>query len=220
MFTRFAALVAMLLAFAIQDRVRAEDWLGEAGKSEFVKNLPGRDYESARNAGMPLCVYFFDPNQRNNPRGRYLEQVLSNAELRSKLKQFLYLKIRSDGSDVRGWPQNLLEPAMKSAALVFISSDFKQVIPFDKSMQTESITQEAVARALLSTLQYEKKIAAQAGDRARLNGAASVPQKDDKDAQVQKAADASRVPGLSDKDKKVQTTTSTAVRRPPTPADE
>src|SRR5437870_5711223 len=134
MFSKFAAL-AMILMFLSHGLAAGEDWPGEAGKSEFVKSLPSRDYENARTAGMPLCIYFFDPNQRNNPRGRYLETVLANADLRSRLKETLYLKIRSDASDVRGWPANFLESANKSAALVFISSDFKQIISFDKSMQ-------------------------------------------------------------------------------------
>ena len=76
---------------------------------------------------MPLCIYFFDPNMRPNNRARSVETVLGNLDLREKLKNFLFLKIRTDGSDVRGWPMDLREPANKSASVVFISSDGKQI---------------------------------------------------------------------------------------------
>jgi hypothetical protein len=214
---KFAAIATILSVIVSHGSPCAEDWPGEAGKSEFVKGLPSRDFENARNSGMPLCIYFFDSNQRNNARARYLEQILSNAELRSRLKEVLYLKIRSDGSDVRGWPANLLDLANKSAAIVFISSDFKQIIPFDKSMQNEAITVETVTGALAGTLQYEKKTAALNADRAKLNGgAASSARKEDREPQSPKAIESTKVPGLGDK--KAATTTTT--RRKPTPADE
>src|SRR5438132_140328 len=81
----------------------------KGGDSEAVKSWASRDYENAKTAGLPLCIYLFDPSNNNNSRAKLLEgpDLLSNADVKSKLKSFLTLKIKTDGSDVKGWPQEI-----------------------------------------------------------------------------------------------------------------
>jgi len=200
-------LIAVLAAIFVSSAFASEDWPGEAGKSDSVKSLPGRDFENARTAGMPLIVYFFDPNARPNNRSRYVEPLLGNLDFRSKLKDFLMLKIRTDGTDVRGWPAEFRDPAVRSASVVFISSDFKQIISFDKNMQNAQITLDAMSNAAASILVYEKSLALQKGGAKKEEPKAVTP-----------VIEASKVPGLSDKDKKA--TAAPAKRKPTTAADE
>jgi hypothetical protein len=212
--TRFG-LLAVLFATLVTVASASEDWPGDAGKAESVKNLPSRDFENAKTSGMPLCIYFFDPNMRPNNRARHVEMVLGNLDLREKLKAFLFLKIRTDGSDVRGWPMDLREPANKSASVVFISSDGKQIVSFDKMMQVNLISVESVATAAENMIQYEKRLSILTGGKAGLGAAKKEEKKED--PKKPPVIEAAKVPGLSEKDSKP---TTTAKRKPATPADE
>ena len=211
MFIRIPAF-ALLLATLAFSAVGSDDWPGEAGHHEAVKNLPGRDFENARTAGVPLCIYFFDPMVRPNNRARYLEPVLGNLDLRAKMKDFLWLKIRTDGTDVRGWPADFRDPANKSASFVLISSDFKQIVSFDKNMQANQITTESIAGAVDNMLQYEKRLVLLGGGKTAAGSAKK------EDPKVTPVIEAAKVPGLNDKDKKPAATA--AKRKPATAADE
>ncbi len=204
--TRFG-LIAILVSTLATVASAGEDWPVDGGKAESVTNLPARDFENAKTSGMPLCIYFFDSNMRPNNRARHVETVLGNLDLREKLKPFLFLKIRTDGSDVRGWPVDLREPANKSASVVFISSDFKQVVSFDKMMQVNHISVDSLANAAENMIQYEKRLAILTG------GKSGIGAKKEEPKAAPPVIEAKSVPGL---DKKPII----AKRRPATPADE
>ncbi|HYG73624.1 MAG TPA: hypothetical protein VEK08_01225 [Planctomycetota bacterium] len=195
-----SALTALLICGLIGLAAGAgEDWPGEGGKSDSVKNWPARDFETATTSGMPLCVYFFDPQQKSNARAKTLEgyQALANAELKSVLKPFLCLKIRSDATDVKGWPANLREIASRSASLVLISSDYKNIISFDKTnTQNVDIRPDRIILAAQSILHYEEKKAAFKEEQAKLAAMRSKSSKDEGPTLTK------GVPGLRNPDEK------------------
>mgnify|MGYP000417152831 CR=1 FL=1 len=176
----------------------AEAYPGDGGKADSLKGWYARDYETALASDKPLCVYFFDPNQKINTRAKLIEgaQCLANFELKDVLTHFTCLKIRSDGTDVKGWPAAMRESASRSASLYFISSDFKNVLKYDRSAQSIEIRPDAVMASAHSILQYEKKKAEFAEERAKL--AARREGKDkDKEPVMSKG-----VPGLKNSDDK------------------
>src|SRR4051794_23134276 len=93
-----AAVVAAILCACVSSHAAGY----KAGDADPVKSWGSRDYEAAKTAGIPLCVYIFDPANNNNSRAKLFEgpDLLANADVKSKLKGFLTLKIKTDGSDV------------------------------------------------------------------------------------------------------------------------
>ena len=193
--TKAMSLCFVLCSLSLCIAVSAQDWPGEAGKSDSVKSWSGRDFETAKSAGMPLCVYFFDPETKSNPRAKLLEGrgALGNAELRSKLPKFLCLKIRTDGTDYAGWPAPLRKAANGSATLVLMSSDLRSVISYDRSFQNNQLTPELVMAGMAKILDYEEKLPA----KPQVAAPTKKPEAQEKKVTEAKNMDNAKVPGLT-----------------------
>jgi hypothetical protein len=183
----------ILCSFIWSSVAIAGDWPGEAGKSNSIKSWPGRDFEAAKSAGMPLCVYFFDPEIKSNPRAKLIEGkgALGNAELRAMLPKFICLKIKTDGTDYTGWPAPLRNAAKGVATLVLMSSDMRSVISYDRSFQNHQITPELVMAGMAKILDYEEKM------KGKMPVAAKKPEAEDKKAAEAKNIANVKVPGLA-----------------------
>jgi hypothetical protein len=130
-----------------------------ACSAECVKSLPWRNFQDACQAGQPMCVYFYDQNNKRNSMAKLLEggTLLGNADVAAKLKGFLFLKIRADGTDGKGWPSNWTCLAGKQAALVLTTSDGANPIIYHKDMPKEAITSQALLGAIAGILKYEER---------------------------------------------------------------
>jgi hypothetical protein len=220
MSTRVLLLSMLLLSVSISF---AEDWAGDAGKADSVKSLPGRDFESAKAAGLPLFIYFFDPETRPNNRAKWLEGRggIAHVDVRDKMKSFLCLKIKTDGSDFKGWPASLLNPAQKSASLVLMSADLQQMVCFDKSFTNEQISPAVITDAMAKILAYEQQKKAAIADINKFAGTNAKPGEKESKTPAPDVA----VPGLAKPDAKGNTNAAPiapAHRRPAkgVPADE
>lgn len=131
----------------------------KAGAADSVKGWPTRDFENAKTAGLPLCVYFYDPANNNNSRAKYIEgpDLLANADVKSTLKSFLSLKVKTDGSDAKGWPAEILSRAGKGGAVMLASGDMSQIFFFDNTMQMSDIKPAMFIQQATGILNYEKK---------------------------------------------------------------
>jgi len=188
------ALLSMLLAMSPWVMGASGDY--KAGDAEVVKKLPGRDFESVKNSNMPLLVYFYDTEVRRNDYAKFLEtKVLSNAEMKDKLKPFLFLKIKHDGTDYKGWPAEWLARSKNGAALMLSSSDMTQMVFYDKNMPKEAITPQNIMAQMHSVLAYEEKRKGQGGPTAAKGNEEKGP--------MPPVAENKPLPGLNlDKDKK------------------
>ena len=130
-----------------------------AGENESVKSWPARDMDVALKSDLPLFVYFFDKSvtDKNNMVKALEVTILGNADLKVLLKRFLVLKVRHDGTDVRGWPQNWRGNAENSAALLLTTSDHERTLFFDKNSagKGQSITLDTIMVAAEQILAYE-----------------------------------------------------------------
>jgi len=165
----------------------------KGGSGDSVKSWGARDFESARTADMPMIIYIFDPlNNNNSIANHYETKVIANAEVKDKLKGFLTMKIKTDGTDVRGWPADILGRAGKGAAVMIASSDMAQVIFIDRNTPKEVITSMNLIGHIATIASYEerKKLVADKTEK--------------KAAEEKKPEDKKTVPGLAldDKDKK------------------
>jgi hypothetical protein len=192
--TKAMSLSFILCSLSLSAVVVAEDWPGEAGKSDSIKGWPGRDFEAAKSSGIPLCVYFFDPEIKSNPRAKLLEGkgALGNAELRALLPKFTCLKIKTDGTDYAGWPAPLRNAAKGVATLVLMSSDMRSVISYDRSFQNHQLTPEVVMAGMAKILDYEEKMKGKTPAVA-----AKKPDAEDKKAAEAKNMANAKVPGLA-----------------------
>ena len=138
----------------------------KAGNGEEVKKWTAKSMEDAKKSGLPICVYIFDPANKNNPRAKLLEggEGIGGADAKDKLKKFYCLKlsVASATDSAKGWPAEWFSRAKDSAAVFLLSSDFTQIRMFDKEIPKESITAENTELAIGFILQYEEKKKAQA----------------------------------------------------------
>lgn len=155
-FRQLSALCVVLFCLAGQRHASAANM---AGEGDSVKSLPSRDFDAAKKTGSPMCIYFYDQNaQKTNNMVKLIEaSILANAELHDKLKPFLMLKIRTDGTDVKGWPQDWRDTADKGASLLFTTSDLKPLFFYDKSKGKEATTLENIEFTIQQILSYEDK---------------------------------------------------------------
>jgi hypothetical protein len=193
MLSRIAKLALFVALLAAAPLASAGDY--KAGDADIVKKLPGRDFESVKNSNMPLIVYFYDADVRRNDYAKFMEtKILSSAEFKDKLKPFLFIKIKHDGTDYKGWPPDWLVRAKNASALMVASSDMSQVVFYDKNMPKEAITPPNILAQMHSVLTYEEKKKGQGGPAAA--------KADEKGAMPPVAENKITVPGLNvDKDK-------------------
>lgn len=138
----------------------ADNWPGDGGKSDIVKAWPAMEFQAALQTGKPVAAYIFDPDYKNNYRAKHVEgsAAIANIDVRDALKNFQCMRIKSDGTDVRGWPKEMLANAYRSASLVLMSSDGKKVFPFDKRMSNEQINPAVLLSAAQTIIRYEESI--------------------------------------------------------------
>jgi hypothetical protein len=149
--------VCALVVLALVANAHAAGY--KAGAADSVKGWPTRDFENAKTAGLPLCVYFYNPENNNNSRAKYIEgpDLLANADVKSSLKGFLSLKVKTDGSDAKGWPAEILSRAGKGGAVMLASGDMSQIFFFDNTMQMSDIKPAMFVQQAAGILNYEKK---------------------------------------------------------------
>jgi hypothetical protein len=131
-----------------------------AGSGEAVKSWTPRAYDALNGGFQPLIIYIYDHEPKKNTVAMQVEgkDGLSNADLKDKLSKFGKIKIKSDGTDAKGWPEDLRKGADKAATLILRSADGKMQMVFTK---TEHKLPELLAAAV-AIQAYEDKAKAQA----------------------------------------------------------
>ena len=133
----------------------ANDYDGGSGDS--VKSIKPEDAEKSKDGKSPVFLYIYDADADDNVFAKHLESLLSNKEIDQMAREFKKVKIKADGSDSRGWPEEWRQRAKKGAALLLITSDKSQVIVVDKHLGRESVTTETVTSSMRNILRYEAK---------------------------------------------------------------
>lgn len=223
-------MVPILCAALSVASVAADNWPGDGGKSDIVKTWPAKEFQVALTAGKPIAAYIFDPEYKNNYRAKHMEgsAAIANIDVRDALKAFQCMRIKSDGTDVRGWPKEMLTNAYRSASLVLMSSDGKKVFPFDKRMSNEQINPAVILAAAQSIIKYEESMKSFRETADKLAGtkketgketAAAEPTVDNKVPGLPPPKD-DTLPGLKPKDDKKPVTPPTPGKKTPQPTDE
>ena len=153
-----SALFALTLSSA-----RATDTMDKkfmAGSGE-VKSWLKHDYELIKGGFSPLVIYIYDHAAKKNALAFHFEgatEGVANATLKEKLAKFTKVKIKSDGSDSKGWPDALLKGADKGASLILMSSDLTIQIVFDKSKEKADINLQSIMAAVAGIQAHEEKL--------------------------------------------------------------
>jgi hypothetical protein len=127
------------------------------GSSDTVKKWKDDDLDDAKKSELPICVYIYDDNDKNNTRAKQIEgpTALNSAEVRDKLKAFKCVKLKE--SDAKHWPADWATQAKGGAVLVFASSDMKQLQMIDKNFPHENITVANLETMIENILKYEEQ---------------------------------------------------------------
>jgi len=151
---------------------RAED---QQKRQDDPKNWPARDFASATAVPAAICVLIKDPKLKTNQEAEQLtgKDLLGNDEVRAKLRGFTRLKVKSDGSDGKGWPAAWLSQARGGAVLVLFSSNQAKVTIIDKTHSKETLLK--AADAILKYVAQWKETAAAQEKEARAKQEASKP---------------------------------------------
>lgn len=156
-------LLSALLALTLSSAFAAADTMDKkfmAGGGE-VKSWPKRDYEMIKGGFSPLVIYIYDHTAKKNSLAFHFEgatEGVANATLKEKLAKFTKIKIKSDGSDSKGWPEDLIKPADKGASLILMSSDLTIKIIFDKSKEKSEINLQSILAAVAGIQAHEDKL--------------------------------------------------------------
>lgn len=148
---RFVAVA--LLALTTSAAFCASDY--KAGSGESVKGWGARDFEQFQTlTNKPLLVYIADEAPKNNPFAKVLENdVLGGAEIKDKLKNYVTLRLASDGKKGKGWPPDIIKRGSKGAAILLISSDLRNSLWIDKNTPKDQLN----AKHLLQQMQLMDK---------------------------------------------------------------
>lgn len=180
----------VLLSFcACGSETAPKDWkAGGGGKdTPAVKDWKPRNFETVealKTGYQPWCVYIYDADLKHNTAAYHYEGpkegVLSNKETQDKLAGFAKIKIKSDGTDAKGWQEGWRKSADKGATLILMSADMAMVVVFDKSKEATERTPQKVAAAAASIKTYE--------DNKKAAAAKAEKEKEAKEAQIAAAA--------------------------------
>ena len=131
----------------------------KAGSGEAVKSWGAQSYATLQKGGKkPYCVYIYDFKAKNNMVAKDLEEkFLAAAEVKNELKDFVCLKIKSDGTDAKDWPKTILANGYNGAAFMLISSDLKKIFLVNKD-SLPSMTSLDIAENAKKFLSYEAKL--------------------------------------------------------------
>lgn len=153
-------------------------------KLDDWKKWPARDFANATVLPGAVCVYIKDPGPKTNREAGILEgkDFLGSEEVRVKLRGFTRTKIKSDGSDGKGWPAEWLNAADNGAVLVLFSGDKTKVFSFGKGTPKKDYTKEALLQAADVLLKYEADRKAAAEAKAKEEAARNPPPAEEKPA--------------------------------------
>ncbi|MGD0088945.1 MAG: alanine-zipper protein [Planctomycetota bacterium] len=145
-------------------------------KQDDPKNWPARDFASAAAVPGAVCVYIKDPKPKKNHEAEALEgkEMLGNEEVRVKLRPFNRIKIKSDGSDGKGWPSEWLAHAKNGAVLVLFNSD-PHSDPGKNAFIGMSVVKEKLLEMIDTVLKYEAELKAAREARAKEEAAKNPP---------------------------------------------
>lgn len=129
----------------------------DGGSGDSVKSIKPEDAEKSKDGKNPVFLYIYDADSDDNVFAKHLESLLANKEIDQMAREFKKVKIKADGSDSRGWPEEWRLRAKKGAALLLITSDKSQVIVVDKQIGRESVTAETLTSSMRNILRYEAK---------------------------------------------------------------
>jgi hypothetical protein len=88
------------------------------------------DINQARDAGKPIAVYIFDPEQRINVAAQCLEgEVFANPGVQAAFANFTMIKLSARD---KSWPDTFTQPGQKGAALLLLTCDATQVACFNR----------------------------------------------------------------------------------------
>lgn len=151
-----ALLLAASCLAAQHDAKKDRNYLG--GEADSVKDWGAKDFLTAKASGQPLCVYIYDAKYKPNMASRYFEakEVLGSADVREQLKPFLCIRLKSDCSDSKGWPGDLLARSFDGAVLMLATSDFAQKSVYDKQNK-EFVNAAGLVAQLKAIVQYEEQ---------------------------------------------------------------
>jgi hypothetical protein len=154
----------------------------KAGYGESVAKWNKVDFEPAKAEAKPMCIYIYDPEDKNATRAKLLESpnVLGHDNVKTRLETFQRIKMTADTGegkkfeDVKGWPSAWLFGAKASCSLILASSDLRMTQIYDKNTPKEMITHQHITAVLDSIIKYEAHLKAEA-DKAAAKAAAKAP---------------------------------------------
>ncbi len=153
-----SALFALTLSSARATETMDKKFMAGSGE---VKSWLKHDYELIKGGFSPLVIYIYDHAAKKNALAFHFEgatEGVANATLKEKLAKFTKVKIKSDGSDSKGWPDALLKGADKGASLILMSSDLTIQIVFDKSKEKADINLQSIMTAVAGIQAHEDKL--------------------------------------------------------------
>ncbi len=94
-------------------------------RQDEPKNWPACDTTSFHAIDQGLCLYIKDARMKKNPEADFYEgtDLLLNDSLRVKLRGLKRVKVKSDGTDSKGWPAEWLKAGHNGAVLIIASGD-------------------------------------------------------------------------------------------------
>jgi len=130
----------------------------KGGSGESVKNWGARDYEQVSKSTMPLLIYISDEGFKTNQKAKLFEnELLSNADVKAKMKPFTQIRMDSDGARAKGWTKDWLNRGSNGAALLIISSDLRFPVWIDKGTPKEQLKPDFIVKSMQMVLDYETK---------------------------------------------------------------
>ena len=160
---KLSCLSLMLIAtlgFSNAFGAAAKGYVGGSG-AEVKTGWATRNFENLKGGFQPIIVYIYDAKPKNNPLAQESEgkDVLGSDELKPKLAKFAKVKIKSDGSDSKNWPEETRKLADNGALLMLMSSDHTMTRVYSKSQSKEERSGKAIAAFAAEILAHEAKLA-------------------------------------------------------------
>jgi hypothetical protein len=211
--------VALVLAVGTVALAKGE-YAGGSGPA--VKAWTPKPFDATKDSFQPLAIYVYDSSVKVNGFAKALEgkDGLETDAIKTALEKFAKIKIKSDGSDAKGWAPALLADAKGGSSLVLMSADAKLQRTFDKNTPggNKGHGKDAILLALEEILAYEskqkvEKLKHEKADEAATAAATAKAEKE-KPTEVVKP-----LVGLEEKPKPVAKTETKKAADPKKPAD-
>ena len=132
----------------------------QAGSGTSVSSWSAKDAPDAQKAGKPICVYVYDPKQRDNEYAKALETLFADKGIQDALQGCTVLKIKQDGSDAKGWPQDWYNMTKNGALFAFMNSDGKNLKIFNKDTNQSLMNAAAITEFIKNLIKAEESMKA------------------------------------------------------------